>query len=117
MAYDEELANLLREALAAEEGLSERPMFGGLAFLMGGHMAVAVSGKGGLLVRAGTEGAAAACRRPHAEQAVMGGRPMSGWVRVSAEGVRGIRAVRVWARIAADFTRTLPPKGNRAARR
>ncbi|HEX7609918.1 MAG TPA: TfoX/Sxy family protein [Solirubrobacteraceae bacterium] len=111
MAYDEELANLLREALADEDGLSERPMFGGLAFLLAGNMAVAVSGRGGLLVRVGREGAAAACERPHAEQAVMGSRPMTGWVRVGAEGVRGIRSVRVWARTAADFTRTLPPKG------
>jgi hypothetical protein len=112
MAYDEELANLLREALAEEEGLSEKPMFGGLAFLLGGNMAVAVSGKGGLLVRVGRDGAAAACKRPHAEQAVMGGRPMTGWVRVGAEGLSGIRAVKVWARMAAGFTRTLPPKGS-----
>jgi hypothetical protein len=111
MAYDEELANLLREALAEEDGLSERPMFGGLAFLLGGNMAVAVSGKGGLLVRVGHERVAAACKRPHAEQAVMGSRPMTGWVRVGAEGARGIRSVKVWARMAAEFTHTLPRKG------
>jgi hypothetical protein len=110
MSYDAELANLLREALGERDGLSEVPMFGGLAFMINGHIAVAASGKGGVLVRVGPDGAAAACERPHAEPAVMGSRPMTGWVRVGAEGVRGIRAVRVWARMGADFAGTLPPK-------
>ena len=85
-------------------------MFGGLAFLVGGHMTVAVSGRGGLLLRVGPDGAAAALSRPHAVQAEMRGRSMSGWIRVAPEGVRTARQLGPWIRRAAGFVATLPPK-------
>ncbi len=111
MAYDEDLANRLREQLADEQGVTEKAMFGGLAFLLDGNMAVAVSSHGGLMVRVGAEAAEAAVARPHAKQIEMRGRPMTGWVHVAAEGVRTERQLGVWARHGVEFTRTLPPKG------
>ena len=111
MGYDEELAHRLREQLAGEEGLSEKAMFGGLAFLLHGHMAVAVSSRGGLMVRVGKEGSGDALARPHTRQIEMRGRPMPGWIHVAADGVRTKRQLGVWARRAVQFTRTLPPKG------
>jgi len=110
MAYDEDLANRVREQFAGDGAVSERPMFGGLAFLVGGHMAVTVSGHGGMLVRVGPAGAAEALSRPHTSEAVMRGRPMTGWVRVAAEGVRTRPQVAAWVRRGAGFAATLPPK-------
>jgi len=111
MAYDEELANRVREQLAGEEGVSEKAMFGGLAFLLHGNMAVAVSSRGGLMVRVGAEAADAALARPHSKQIEMRGRPMTGWIHVTDEGVRTKRELGAWARRGVQFTRTLPPKG------
>jgi TfoX/Sxy family transcriptional regulator of competence genes len=110
MAYDEDLANRMRELLAAEDGLTELPMFGGLAFLLDGNMAVAVSSRGGLLVRVGGDGAKAALARKHASQMEMGGGPAKGWIRVAPEGVATKRQLATWVRRGADFARTLPPK-------
>jgi hypothetical protein len=110
MAYDEDLANRVREQLAYAEGVTEQRMFGGLAFLLHGHISVSVSGRGGLLVRVGADGGAAALARPHVTQAVMGGRAMTGWVRVGADGVRTRPQVAAWVRRAAQFAATLPPK-------
>jgi TfoX/Sxy family transcriptional regulator of competence genes len=110
VAYDEDLAHRVREHLALEPAVTERAMFGGLAFLLAGHMTVAVSRNGGLLLRVGADGVEAALRRPHASQAVMGSRPMSGWVRVSAEGVRTRPQVAAWVRRSVSFVATLPPK-------
>jgi len=111
MAYDEELAWRLRDALADEDGLSEKAMFGGLAFLLHGNMAVAVMGRGGLMVRVGTDAVKDALARPHTKQIEMRGRPMAGWVHVAADGVTTKREVGAWARRAVAFTRTLAPKG------
>jgi TfoX/Sxy family transcriptional regulator of competence genes len=111
MAYDEDLANRVREQLADQTGVSEKAMFGGLAFLVRGNMSVAVSGQGGLLVRVGSEGAAEALSRPHCRQAEMRGRAMVGWVRVAAEGVRTRPQVASWVRRGLGFAATLPPKG------
>ena len=110
MAYDLDLANRVREQLADTDAVTERAMFGGLAFLIGGHMTVAVSGRGGLLLRVGPDGAAEALSRPHARQAEMRGRAMSGWIRVAPEGVRTGRQLASWIRRAAGFAATLPPK-------
>jgi hypothetical protein len=110
MAYDEELAWRLRDALADEDGLSEKAMFGGLAFLLNGNMAIAASGRGGLMVRVGTDASAEALARPHTKQIEMRGRPMTGWIHVAAEGARTKRQVGAWARRAVEFTRTLDPK-------
>ena len=110
MAYDEELAQRVRELLAAEAGVSEKAMFGGLAFLVHGNMAVTASSRGGLMVRVGAKGADGALARPHTKQIEMRGRPMTGWIHVAPAGVRTARELRVWVRRGAQFTRTLPPK-------
>jgi len=110
VAYDLDLANRVREQLADTDAVTERAMFGGLVFLIGGHMAVAVSGRGGLLLRVGPEGAAQALSRPHASQAEMRGRAMTGFIRVAPEGVRTTRQLAAWVRRAAGFAATLPPK-------
>src|SRR5213596_1159376 len=88
MAYDEELADRLRELMAGEAGLTEQKMFGGLAFLIGGNMAVAASGQGGLLVRVDPEESDALVRKSAARPMVMRGRQMAGWLRVDTEDVQ-----------------------------
>ena len=111
MAYDEELAHRLREQLAGEEGVTEKAMFGGLAFLLNGNMAVTVSSRGGLMVRVGAEAADEALVRPHTKQIEMRGRPMTGWIHVAAEGVKTKRELGAWVRRGVELTRTLPSKG------
>jgi TfoX/Sxy family transcriptional regulator of competence genes len=110
MAYDQELAHRLREQLAGEEGVSEKAMFGGLAFLLHGNMAVTVSSHGGLMVRVGVEAAENAVARPHVKQIEMRGRPMPGWIHVAPDGVKTKRQLQAWARRGVEFTRTLPTK-------
>lgn len=110
MAYDPVLANRIRELLSAEPGLDEKPMFGGLAFLLGGHMAVAVSGQGGLLVRVPGEDSTALLAREHVSPMVMAGRETRGWLRVDADGVRTKRQLRAWVRRGVDAVGGLPPK-------
>ena len=88
MAYDEDLANRIRELLAGEPDVTEKTMFGGLAFLVGGNMAVAASGQGGLMVRVDPEATDALVAKPHARPFEMRGRAMRGWLRVDPEGVR-----------------------------
>ena len=87
MAYDEDLANRIRELLGSEAGVEEKRMFGGLAFLVNGNMSVAASGQGGLLVRALDE-LDSLLKRDHVHPMVMGGRDVRGWLRVDAAGVR-----------------------------
>ena len=111
MAYDADLANRVREAIAEEIDVTEKAMFGGLAFLVGGHMSVAVSGQGGLLVRVAPEVSAAALKLAHTRMMEMRGREMPGWIRVAPEGVRTMRALRAWVRRGVEYARTLPPKG------
>ena len=113
MAYDEELANRVRELLAQEHAISEMPMFGGLAFLLQGNMSVAVSSQGGLLVRVGPQESEAAAKRPHASVMRMGNRQMTGWIRVAPDGVRTKRELSAWVRRGVAFAGTLPPKGAR----
>ncbi len=110
MAYDEDLANRIRELIAAERDVAEQPMFGGLAFLVGGHMSVAASGQGGLLVRFDPDDAEVLARKPHAHPFVMRGRAMDGWLRVDAEGVRSRRQLEPWVRRGVAYARSLPPK-------
>ena len=109
MAYDEDLAGRIRELLAAEEGVTEMRMFGGLAFLAGGSMAVAVSGQGGLMVRVEPERTDDLARKPHARPFEMRGREMRGWLRVDDEGVRTKRQLEPWVRRGVAYARTLPP--------
>jgi TfoX/Sxy family transcriptional regulator of competence genes len=110
MPYDEDLANRLRELLGQEAAVSERKMFGGLAFLVGGHMSVSASGRGGLLVRIDPADTDAALARQHVTLMEMGGRVMEGWLRVAPEGVRTKRELAAWVRRSVDYVRTLPAK-------
>src|SRR3954462_1881847 len=110
MAYDEDLANRLRELLADEDAVTEKKMFGGLAFLVDGHMAVAASGQGGLLARVDPADSAKLLERPHVTRMEMGKRSMDGWLRVAPEGARTKRDLQPWVRRGLAFVKTLPPK-------
>ncbi len=110
MAYDDELASRIRACLQAEAGVTGRRMFGGLAFLIDGHMAVSVSGQGGLLLRVDPAHTDALLARPHTQPCVMGGREMDGWLRVKAAGVRACRDLTRWVAISVSYARGLPPK-------
>jgi TfoX/Sxy family transcriptional regulator of competence genes len=110
VAYDEELADRIREQLGARRGVVEKRMFGGLAFLVSGHLAIAASGQGGLLVRSDPARAAALTRGSGASLMVMRGREMPGWLRVSAERVRTTRQLARWVTVATEFVDALPPK-------
>jgi hypothetical protein len=110
MAYDERLAARVRRCLEGAADVSEQPMFGGLAFLVGGHLAVSVSGRGGLMVRVGDEGNNAAIALPHTESFVMRGRPISGWIRVAPTGVEREEELDLWVDRGLAFARGLPSK-------
>jgi TfoX/Sxy family transcriptional regulator of competence genes len=110
VTFDEDLANRLREVVAGERGMTEKRMFGGLAFLVNGNMAVSASGQGGLLVRVDPDATAALVRRPHVRRFEMRGREMNGWLRVEPEGVRTERQLEAWARRGVAYARSLPPK-------
>ena len=111
VAYDEDLANLIRELVAGEPDVSEQRMFGGLAFLVGGYMTVAASGQGGLLARVDPAQSDGLLLKPHAEPFEMRGRSMQGWLRVAPEGVRTRRRLEPWVKRALAYARSLPPKG------
>jgi len=111
VAYDQELAERLREQLAPVENVTEQRMFGGLAFLINGNMAVTASRRGGLMVRVGADAAEEALSRPHAEQIEMGGRRMTGWIYVAEQGIRTKRQLESWVGRGVRFTRSLKPKG------
>ena len=102
MAYDEDLANRLRELLADEDAVTEKKMFGGLAFLLHGNMAVSASGQGGLLARIDPADTEALME--------MGKRSMAGWIRVAPEGVKTKRELAAWVKRSVAYARTLPPK-------
>jgi TfoX/Sxy family transcriptional regulator of competence genes len=110
MAYDEDLANRIRELVAAEPALTEKKMFGGLAFLIGGNMAVAASGQGGLMVRVDPEETDALLAKPHARVFEMRGRSMQGWLRVEDDGVKTKRQLEPWVRRGMKYARSLPAK-------
>jgi TfoX/Sxy family transcriptional regulator of competence genes len=110
MAYDEDLANRLRELLAGEDAVTERKMFGGLAFLLRGNMSVSASRNGGLLVRIDPADTDAAVARPHVARMEMGGRTMDGWITVAPEGLRTKRELAAWVKRSVAFVKTLPPK-------
>ena len=110
MAYDEDLANRLRELLSGEDAVSEKKMFGGLAFLVHGHMSVSASGQGGLLARIDPAETDAVLAKEHVSRMEMRGRTMDGWVRVAPEGVRTKRQLQPWVKRSLSYVRTLPPK-------
>ena len=110
MAYDKDLANRIRELILAEPGVTEKAMFGGLAFLIGGNMAVSASGQGGLLLRVDPDQTDALLEKPHAHPFEMRGRLMQGWLRVDAEGVGTKRQLERWVSRGTAYARTLPAK-------
>jgi hypothetical protein len=110
VAYDQELAQRIRDAVAREPGLSEQAMFGGLAFLVGGNMAIAASGQGGLLVRVDPADSTDLVRDTAAAPFEMRGRAMAGWLRVSADAVERDDDLQAWIDRGVAFARSLAPK-------
>jgi hypothetical protein len=110
MAYDEDLADRIREALGPEKGLQEKKMFGGLGFLINGNMAVAASGQGGLLVRVDPDETEALLGLEHAAPMVMRGREMRGWLRVDLDAQSLEAELDDWVSRGARYARSLPPK-------
>jgi TfoX/Sxy family transcriptional regulator of competence genes len=110
VAYDEDLAERIRELIAGERRVTEQKMFGGLAFLIGGNMAIAASGEGGLLVRVDPTESEKILASTSATPMIMRGRPMKGWLRVDAGDVRTKPRLRKWVELGASYARGLPPK-------
>ena len=110
MPYDESLAHRIRSLVGAERGLEEKKMFGGLAFLVGGKMAVAASGQGGLLVRVDPAESATLVEMTPAEEMVMRGRAMAGWLRLESAEVAADDDLSAWVARGVDFARSLPAK-------
>ena len=109
MAYDEGLATRVREQLATERGLAEKAMFGGVAFLLDGNMAVGLSGDE-LMVRVGPDRSEDALAQPHTRPFDMTGRPMKGWILVAPDGLDGVAVLAGWVSQGVAFARSLPPK-------
>lgn len=109
MAYDDQLAERVRAQLGDRHGLSEKKMFGGLAFLLHGNMCCGVHGEG-LIVRLGADKMDAALARPGARVFDMTGRPMKGWVVVDPPGIRKDADLGAWVDLAAEHASALPPK-------
>jgi len=110
MAYDEELGRRIRDLLVDEPGVGEKRMFGGLAFLINGNMAVSASSQGGLLLRVDPGETEALLRKPHAQPFEMRGRSMQGWLRVDPVGVRTKRQLEPWVARGVAYARSLPGK-------
>ena len=110
MAYDEALAGRIRDLVGGEPDLTEQKMFGGLAFLIGGNMAVAASGQGGVLVRVDPEESDALIATTPAELMEMRGRSMRGWLRVAPADVSSEKELAAWVERGTAFARSLPPK-------
>ncbi|HUS32920.1 MAG TPA: TfoX/Sxy family protein [Kofleriaceae bacterium] len=110
MAYDEELANRIRSLIGDEPNVTEKAMFGGLAFLVNGNMSVAASSKGGLLLRVEPAQTMTHAKKPHAKPFDMRGKPMEGWLRVEPSGVTTDKGLAPWVKLSVAFARSLPPK-------
>jgi TfoX/Sxy family transcriptional regulator of competence genes len=110
MAYDEELADRLRELVQGENGVTEKRMFGGLAFLINGNMAVSASGQGGLLLRVDPAETEELVADPNARRFEMRGREMDGWLRVDTDGMSSDRRLEQWVARGVAYARSLPPK-------
>ena len=109
MAYDEALAQRVRDELGGEPGFAEKSMFGGVGFLLDGNMAAGIRGND-LMVRVGPDAADAAAALPHARESYMGERLMKGWILVAPDGVAGADELRAWLARGSEFARSLPPK-------
>jgi TfoX/Sxy family transcriptional regulator of competence genes len=110
MAYDDELADRIRRQLGDRADLTEKQMFGGLAFLIGGNMAIAASGQGGILVRVDPDESDELVATTPAEPMEMRGRAMAGWLRVDTADVAGDAALAEWVERGATYARSLPRK-------
>jgi hypothetical protein len=110
MAYDEKLAARIREAVQGEPGVAEKAMFGGLAFLVGGNMAVSASGQGGMLLRCDPAQTETLVSEPGVGRFEMRGREMNGWLHVSVEAVRSDADLDRWVGVGVAYARSLPPK-------
>jgi TfoX/Sxy family transcriptional regulator of competence genes len=110
VVYDEDLAGRIRALIATERGVTEKKMFGGLAFLVGGNMAIAASGQGGILVRVDPDQSDRLVATTKADVAVMRGRPMTGWLRVASADVRTKPQLAKWAKLGTEYARSLPAK-------
>lgn len=120
MAYDEKLAARVRRALDGVEAVEERKMFGGLCFLVRGHMACGIMGAaqgGALLVRVGKDGQRAALAREHAEEMTFTGRPMRSMVQVDPAGLRTDGQLSGWVAMGVEHARSLPPKKPKAEKK
>jgi TfoX/Sxy family transcriptional regulator of competence genes len=110
MAYDEHLATRIRALIAHDPDVSEQRMFGGLGFLIGGNLAVAASGQGGLMVRVEPDETEALVAEPHARPFEMRGRPMDGWLRVDDDGLQTQEQLEPWVGRGVAYARSLPAK-------
>jgi len=110
MAYSEELAERLRARLKGQRGVTEKKMFGGLAFLLNGNMCVAASGRGGLLARVDPEETRSLLAPPNVALMKMGGRTMAGWIRVASEAIASDPELGRWVERCVAYTKTLPRK-------
>ncbi len=110
MAYDAEVADRLRESLIDEPAVVERAMFGGLAFLVAGHLAVSASGQGGLLLRVDPAHTEALLEDPRATRFVMRGREMNGWLHVDVDACVTDDEFSRWVEHGVAYARSLPPK-------
>lgn len=110
VAYDEELADRIRTLVGGQPDLAEKEMFGGLAFLIGGNMAVAASGQGGVLVRVDPEQSDELVASTRARPMEMRGRQMQGWLRVDADDVRADAELGRWVELGTAYARSLPAK-------
>jgi len=110
VAYDEDLADRIRGLVATQRGVTEKKMFGGLAFLVGGNMAIAASGQGGVLVRVDPDESDTLVRTTKAEVAVMRGHAMPGWLRVAGGDVRTKPQLAKWVKLGTGYARSLPAK-------
>jgi hypothetical protein len=110
MAYDDELADRIRAVLEAEPGLTEQRMFGGLAFLIQGNMAVSASGQGGLLLRVDPADTDSLVSEPQVRRFQMRGREMDGWLRLDPAAVETDEALQGWVRRGVTYARSLRPK-------
>jgi hypothetical protein len=110
MAYDEDLAERIRAVVARENGLSEKRMFGGLAFLINGNLSVSASGRGGLMLRCDPAASDDHVAQPHVERMVMRGREMDGWLRVDPSAVESDADLQRWVQVGLDYAKSLPGK-------
>jgi hypothetical protein len=110
MAYDEDLADRLRAELGAATGVTEMKMFGGLAFLINGNMAVAASGQGGLMLRCDPAETEQLVSEAHAHRFEMRGREMDGWLRVDVTGIASDADLARWVEVGTRYAQSLPPK-------